>query len=170
MTKLLILIFWLAFAVYYVSGQTEEKIQPYACGRTTANLNANHQSAGDNNIILIARLGDGENRTELNRRRLYNAKTYLTTSWNRDPKTIIVAQGERVKGYGRIEVYVNGMMTDVIAVKRNLDLPVGITCDKEDEIFYPRLGEKLRKKKTNLRGGKKKHNKLLDASAKQQLS
>ncbi|HEX8195920.1 MAG TPA: hypothetical protein VF571_07010 [Pyrinomonadaceae bacterium] len=68
------------------------------------------------------------------------------------------------------QVYVNGTLIDIIAVKRNLDLPVGVTCEKEDEIFYPRFAEKLRRKKTSLRGGKKKHNKLLDASAKQRLS
>ena len=139
--------FWLVIAPHHVFSQTNEKVQPYPCGRTTADLNAYHQLAGENNIILIARLGNGENKAELNRRRLYNAKTYLTESWKREPKTIIVAQGEQAKGYGRIEVYIKGMLVDVIAVKRNLDLPVGITCDVEDEIFYPRLGEKLRSKK-----------------------
>ncbi|HEX8195926.1 MAG TPA: hypothetical protein VF571_07040 [Pyrinomonadaceae bacterium] len=105
MSKVLILMFCLVFGAYYVFAQTSETIQPYACGRNTATLDTLHQIGDGKNIILIARLGDGENKTELNRRRLYNAKTYLTELWKRDPKTVIVAQGEQVKGYGRIEVY-----------------------------------------------------------------
>jgi hypothetical protein len=80
-------------------------------------------------IIIIARLGSGEARQKLNYRRLYNARTYLTEYLRlRSPETIVTAEGERVKGYGRIEIYVGGRLYHILALRRNADLIVG-SCE-----------------------------------------
>jgi hypothetical protein len=82
-------------------------------------------------IIVIARLGDSDRNVALNRRRLHNVRVYLT-EWNghRDPKTVITAEGDRVKGYGRIEIYIGGVFSSVILIRPNADLIVG-SCTYE---------------------------------------
>ena len=59
-------------------------------------------------IILIARLGKGETRHELNRRRLYIVKYLYTETFGIPAETIVVAEGERVSDYGRVDIYWNG--------------------------------------------------------------
>lgn len=106
--------------------------------------NAHHLAGADTIIIAIAHLGDGERNPELNRRRLHNVKAYLTNfGWRRRPGTVITAVGERVNGYGRIDIYVRGGHWASLAVRRNGDLIVGL-CEpdymrSEDETrtFYP---------------------------------
>lgn len=110
----------------------EVETKPTNCERHILILEGAHHAAGkDGLIILIARLGDGENRQDLNRRRLHNARTYLSEYLNlRAPETIVTAEGERVKGYGRIEIYVGGKLYYVLALKRDADLIVG-SCEPE---------------------------------------
>jgi hypothetical protein len=71
-----------------------------SCEENIALLSGSHQVAGEDGLIIaIARLGDGEHRRELNRRRLHNVLVYLTEfDWQRAPKTVIEAEGERVRG------------------------------------------------------------------------
>lgn len=93
------------------------------------------RTADDEIIIVIAHLGKGENRKNLNYRRLHNVKTFLTefltdAAVRRKPKTVITAEGERVNGYGRIELYIKGKLYDVLKVKPNADLFVGY-CSRE---------------------------------------
>lgn len=134
-----------------LSQATERKIAPYSCEYNIRTLDTLHQVAqGEEVIIAIARLGDGENRSDLNKRRLHNVREYLTSQiyWKRNPKTVITAEGERVKGYGRVEFYAKGILFDVLAVKRNGDLLVG-SCEpddirpKSDAIFYPLHNSKV---------------------------
>lgn len=124
--------------------QTEPK--PTNCENHIAVLEAAHHDAGkDGLIIVIARLGAGEDRPDLNRRRLYNARAYLTEYLNlRAPETIVTAEGEQVKGYGRIELYVGGKLYYVLALKRNADLIVG-SCEPEalDDARQRKLRMKL---------------------------
>lgn len=106
--------------------------------------NAHHLAGDDTIIIAVARLGTGEQNPEVNRRRLHNVKAYLTNfGWRRPRETVITAEGERVNGYGRIEIYVRGGHWATLAVRRNGDLIVGL-CEpdymrSEDETrtFYP---------------------------------
>lgn len=92
--------------------------------------------------IAVARLGSGEQSRELNRRRLYTIRAYLTAMGLPSQK-LITAEGERVQGYGRIEVYIEGELIEVLSVERCKDLPVGM-CDNdlEDRRRYqlPRRG------------------------------
>lgn len=106
--------------------------------------NAHHLAGDDTIIIAVARLGTGERNPELNRRRLHNVKAYLTTfGWKRLPETVVTAEGERLNGYGRIDIYVRGGHWATLAVRRNQDLIVGL-CEpdymrgrEETMTFYP---------------------------------
>lgn len=104
-----------------------------SCEENIALLSASHQSTGEDGLVIaIARLGDGEHRRELNRRRLHNVRVYLTEfDWQRAPETVITAEGERVKGFGRVELYVGGKLVAVLGIKRNGDLMVG-SCEPDD--------------------------------------
>jgi hypothetical protein len=110
------------------------EVKPYPCEYNISTLSAAHNAAGPKGLIIaIARLGDGEYSREFNRRRLHNVRIYLTEfDWHRTPDTVITAEGERVRGYGRIELYVNGKLFEVLATKRNRDLLVG-SCEPDDE-------------------------------------
>ena len=106
---------------------------PGNCEGNISSLSNAHQAANEGKLLFaIARLGEGEYKPKLNRRRLHNVRVYLTEfGWQRDPKTLIIAEGERVKGYGRVELYVDGILFDVITLKRNGDLLVG-SCEPND--------------------------------------
>lgn len=85
-------------------------------------------------LILIARLSNGE-RQELNRRRLFNVRLKLNTALSVPIDKIIVAEGERSKGFGRVEFYLGGELVGVLLVQKNSDICVG--CCDPDERFYP---------------------------------
>src|SRR5207247_3130982 len=83
-------------------------------------------------VIAIARLGDGEQKPDLNRRRLHNVRTYLAEFDGRSSERVVMAEGERVNGYGRIELYVDGKLFYVLMISPNADLAVG-SCSYEGE-------------------------------------
>ncbi len=88
------------------------------------------RAAGENKVtIAIARLGTGEQSRELNRRRLYTVRAYLT-AMGVSSQSLVTAEGERVQGYGRIEVYIGGELVELLPIERCKDLPVGI-CDND---------------------------------------
>jgi hypothetical protein len=111
-----------------------------------AGNNLKSQSNPKGVLIIIARLGDGENWTELNRRRLFNAKETIVPGFvGVESRRIITAVGERVKGFGRVEFYVGGQMVVEILVKRNKDLPADCYDDAIGK-YYP-LRDKTKSKK-----------------------
>ncbi len=79
-------------------------------------------------IILIARLGKKESDNQLNQRRLYTALKYLNVANG----SVITAQGEKTDELGIIEVYINGVLVEVLTVKNCEDLRIGI-CDNDLE-------------------------------------
>jgi hypothetical protein len=85
-------------------------------------------------LIIVARLGDGERRRELNYRRLSNVRLQLTRIGLPSDK-IVVAEGERIGGFGRVEFYVRGEFIGALPVRRGADICVG--CCGPDERFYP---------------------------------
>jgi hypothetical protein len=135
----------------------EQPMKPANCESDIAILDAVSREAGENGlVIVIARLGDGERDGNWNHRRLHNVRTYLT-EWDgrRDPKTVITAEGDRVSGYGRIELYVGGKLFHVLLVRRNADLIVG-SCTYEinppneqqrEKNLYPWRGKPQQKSK-----------------------
>lgn len=67
-------------------------------------------------LIIIARLGDGEQST-LNQARLAGVEEYILRRGS-DLKYVL-AQGARVKGLGRVEVYVGGRLKEIMPFKKN---------------------------------------------------
>lgn len=134
------------------SSQIETK--PSNCEFNVSVLTGAHRVAGEDGlVIMIVRLGRREVSRELNRRRLHNARTFLTEFGHRNPKTIVTAEGGRVDGYGRVELYVGGKLFYVLMVGPNGDLPVGACSFEGDDPctyelerkLYPCLERKVRR-------------------------
>ena len=89
----------------------------------------------DRVVIAIARLGDGEYAQSLSGRRLRNVLTVLTESLGMKKERIVIASGERVHGYGRVDLYVGGQLVDALLVNRGKDLCVH--CCDIDRRYYP---------------------------------
>jgi len=68
-------------------------------------------------LILIARLGSGEFSRSLNQARLSIVEEYVLRRGS-DLKYVL-AQGSRVKGLGRLEVYVGGQLADIMPLRKN---------------------------------------------------
>lgn len=130
---------------HYMPQPRQAEARPINCEHNIARLDTADGNAGEDGlIILIARLGKGESNPELNRRRLHSARIYLSAYRGvRAAETIVTAEGERARGYGRVEIYVAGKLFDTLAVRRNADMSVG-SCEPP-ELDDPRQRE-LRKK------------------------
>ena len=94
-------------------------------------------AGSDGLIILIARLGNGEISGVYNRLRLHNISTYLNYIREIPNKRILRAEGERVRGRGRVEVYVSGKLMIVFTVGRNQDLAGGECESPSSSRYYP---------------------------------
>jgi hypothetical protein len=68
-------------------------------------------------LILIARLGTGEFSSSLNQARLSGVEEYVRRMGS-DLKYVL-AQGSRVKGLGRIEIYVGGQLAEIMPLRKN---------------------------------------------------
>jgi len=103
-------------------------------------------------LIVVARLGDSENSRELNRRRLYNVREYLRERGRLAADRIVVAEGERVRGYGRLEYYLGGRLFEQLLFRRN-----GYICHSccgPDERYYPykKVYDRQRRQRLRRRG------------------
>lgn len=79
-------------------------------------------------IIIIARLGDGETSRKYNEQRLAAVKIGIVLNDRYPAEKIITAQGDRVRGKARVEVYINGQLSDVFKVGRRQDLKDRTKC------------------------------------------
>ena len=78
---------------------------------------------------MVARLGDGETSPKVNRRRLYSAWSYLHHAGQFPENRVVKAEGERVRGAGRIELYAKGKLMLVLAAERvNADMVGEKSC------------------------------------------
>ena len=123
--------------------------EPPNCHGRDAVLYGIAKSTSPNNLItVVANLGEGEDRPNLNQRRLHNVRVYWTkflNEYRRSPDTIILTEGEKVKGYGRLEFYVDGELKASLKLKRNSDLlvvdcsrsPGDPACPPYERNFYP---------------------------------
>ena len=68
-------------------------------------------------LILIARLGTGESSRSLNQARLSGVEEFVRRTGS-DLKYVL-AQGSRVKGLGRLEIYVGGQLADIMPLRKN---------------------------------------------------
>ena len=145
-------------ATLSVVGQTEESFptrqqsdfvnaRPNYCWMDIMQLEVIKQhSPADKTIIVIARLGGKDSKLNLNKRRLHNVREYLTVGKHTE-QSIILAEGEPIKGYGQVEFYLDGRLIEVIKVRTNGDFAVpncyatidgGSLCDDKSLMhFYP---------------------------------
>ena len=80
------------------------------------------KSAGEEkSIIMIARLGDDEVSRRIILRRLSALSDYFVNTRGIAVGNAITAEGERVRGLGRVEVYVGGKLFVVFRMRRNRD-------------------------------------------------
>ncbi|MDX6528882.1 MAG: hypothetical protein QOH41_1172 [Blastocatellia bacterium] len=106
----------------------------------SAQLNTTNQRA-----FIIAHLGTGERSRQLNHRRLACIRSMLINS---SPDKLTLAEGERVKGLGRIEVYLGSELMNVALLARN-----AVPCHRvrrrvghhvaAEQIVRPERGERL---------------------------
>ena len=68
-------------------------------------------------LILVARLGSGEVSRTLNQTRLKSVEQYLLRR-GADLKYVL-AHGSRLKGLGRIEIYVGGQLAEIMPLRKN---------------------------------------------------
>ena len=68
-------------------------------------------------LIVVSRLGSGEKSSALNNKRLAIIKEYILRRGTE--LKYVLASGGRVKGLGRVELYVNGRLKDVLPYKKN---------------------------------------------------
>lgn len=68
-------------------------------------------------LILVARLGSGEVSRTLNQTRLKGVQQYVLRS-GADLRHVL-AEGRRLKGLGRIEVYVGGQLAEIMPLRKN---------------------------------------------------
>jgi len=61
-------------------------------------------------LIVIARLGERERSSSLTKRRLKSVWSYLVYEKRIPAAAVVMAEGERAAGYGRIELYVGGKL------------------------------------------------------------
>ena len=134
---------------------------PTQCQVYGAALDVLAQNAPDGRpITVIARLGEGETNSELNKRRLHNVRVYWTEfrSDKVPAESVILATGERVKDHGRLEIFVGGKLALILKIKGNRDLIVGncypepleapLCNAKENRNFYPCLDRNIRRKRS----------------------
>ena len=81
------------------------------CDTTKADFDLIAQTAGsDGTIIVIGHLGRGESSRELVSRRLRNLQEFIYFTRGVSKERMVTAEGERVRGLGEVNVYINGKL------------------------------------------------------------
>ena len=99
--------------------------------------------SGGERIFVVSRLGDGEASRALNRSRLEYARVYLVLNRELNSGRVVFAEGERVKGEGRLELYLGSKLYLVSLAKRN-KMACFFCCDdrpgerKSRRKYYPK--------------------------------
>ncbi len=103
---------------------------PEGCEVNSSNLNivAKDELPRDGVVIAIARLGNGEISRTLNRRRLLIVKGGLIKSGLPEQR-LVIAEGERINGYGRVELYAAGKLQMTLLAFPNKVLCVDCCTD-----------------------------------------
>ncbi len=101
--------------------------------------------SGNGFLIAVARLGNGDKARNLNQQRLNAAKQWLVGKARFPANKLILAEGEKVSGNGRVEFYIGGVLTHIIFPKPNVGL-CWECCNPQPEDFVPR--RKSRRKKS----------------------
>lgn len=70
-------------------------------------------------LIFISRLGTGESSRKLNRRRLNDVRVFMEELYDVPKDEIVTAEGEPVRGRGRVEAYQSGKLVLIFTLPRN---------------------------------------------------
>lgn len=121
-----------------------KNLKPTTCELNSLYLDVANQQAEINlrdsgklqPIILIARPGIRDKKSGLNtliERRLHTASAYLIDYLEKQTKESVITAQAPNKGseYGVIEIYVSGMLQEVLVQRPNAVVPVG-SCDSSD--------------------------------------
>lgn len=76
-------------------------------------------------LFVVVRPGAGETSRRLSRARLHNTRRHLSSK-GFGPRATVFAEGERVRGEGRIEFYLGSRLRLVVLARRN-EMP-NLTC------------------------------------------
>ena len=111
--------------------------KPAGCELRTAGMDGITQKVPLNEpIIVIAHLSANETKRNLNWRRLQNVRAYwmhgVAPVAQRKSEMIILAEGERVSGYGRLEFYSGGKLVWLVNVARNANVYFGDCVPPDD--------------------------------------
>jgi len=125
------------------------ELKSAGCEIDEANFNVVRVDAlerlGENGfLIAVARLGIGDRRRNLNRSRLSATKEWLRNAAFPVDR-LVLAEGERVSGNGRVEFYISGKLTHVILPTPDFGLCIEC-CNPRPEDFtsYRRRKKKRR--------------------------
>ena len=93
------------------------------CEMDVANLDAVHGDYKHGRLVFfLSRLGIGEKREVLSKKRLENIALYLKNAWDvkedRMKESFVYARGSKVQAKGRVEVYANGLLVALIIAKK----------------------------------------------------
>ncbi len=118
-----VLTFIVLFFTSGLSGQENpHTMKPSNCEDTKQTLGVVHELSRSNTLIIIARLGNGESKRSLSKKRLNAARDFLESRWRRSPQLTTLADGDAVRGLGRLELYTNGDLTYVISLKKGANI------------------------------------------------
>ncbi|HZS07426.1 MAG TPA: hypothetical protein VFD58_21510 [Blastocatellia bacterium] len=128
---------------------------PDNCELTLAVIHAVSKQASSVNkpVILIARPGDGETAGRLHFQRLETMQMIMESLGG--IKDFVKAEGERVKGQGRVECYIDGKLALTVLAECNERLIVG--CEVTDETFVRFRKKKARRAKCQSGRTRSKH-------------
>ena len=73
----------------------------------------------DSNVIIITRLGQGEYSRSIGLHRLSEMRSYLMLTRGYEAYEVVTGEGERVRGLGLVEVYIEGKPFIIYRMKRN---------------------------------------------------
>ncbi|HEX9961723.1 MAG TPA: hypothetical protein VGB00_12360 [Pyrinomonadaceae bacterium] len=138
MEKILILIFIFVFSFSAVSAQEQNQTFPlipkYQIEEPSCDTSQNAVGGLKNYfsrnelIIIISHTGTNE-KESFGKRRLHNAKMFYDKAflkeYTRPPESILIAEGEKVKGRGYLDFYIAGKLELRIVFRKNADLWIG---------------------------------------------
>jgi hypothetical protein len=133
-TSIASIIFGVSFAIVFAQGRKEPMIIGENIGvdgsycesaKADFDLIAEVASERKSNVTIIARLGTGERAGRIARLRLSQLRNHLIMVRGYSPDQVITAEGDRVRGFGLVEVYIAGKPFIIYRMKRNKDFFTG---------------------------------------------
>ncbi len=121
--KTLALIIWVLLLFQITPAQTEQDGFPYNCDAMLAifdnvAVTASSEPNKDSVVIIVAYLGRGEKSRTYNQQRLKALEFYLTKYRKISKERLILTEGKRRNGLGKVEFYVGGKLSDELFLVR----------------------------------------------------